>query len=941
MKRHTLWSCAVLCACILTTQSIASASALNDTLPIDPDLRIGKLENGFTYIIRKNEMPKERVELKLAVNAGSILEDVDQLGLAHFCEHMAFNGSEHFEKNELVSYLQSLGIRFGAELNAFTSFDETVYRLTIPTDKPELMDSGLLVMRDWATGLTFSDEEIDKERGVIMEEWRLGRGADQRMRDQYFPVLFGGSHYAERLPIGTKDVIENAPYDTLRRFYKDWYRPDLMALIVVGDIDVAEMEARIKEQFSDLNAPEQPRERLEFFVPAHDETKTCVVTDAEASQTIVQVFYPHEVNSVVEVGDFLDELSRQCFVQMLNQRLREKTQEADPPYVFAGSSWNNKMLRNTAAYSSFAMVAEDGVERALRTIMTENKRVAEYGFVAEELERQKANILKGFEKAYLERDKNESERLGSEYVAFFLKQVIPTSPEFDLKVVKEHFGSMQLDTINQLAKQLITKQNRVIVVTGPEKVKAFVDDAKLQEILLEVDQQEIAVYEDKLSGSEILPIQPTPGKVVSTEDIPEIDTKHLKLSNGMNVYLKHTMLKNDQVLVKLSSLGGSSLYEDKDDITSRYVPTVVSLCGFGDFSPTDLSKLLAGKTVSLNPNITLYKEEMNGQTRPEDLETFFQLLHLAMTTPRESEDAFKAFQARMSAYVQNMKENPQVYYQDQNQRILSQNHPRGPHFPTLEEIGNVDLQRSLEIYRDRFSDADDFNLTIVGNFDEIVLIPLLEKYVASLPSKPGSETWEDLGIRPAAEQQTHNIYKGQDPKSITVLHFEKPVADNLDQQLILNGFEELLNIKLIEVIREEMSGVYSIRANLSSSRIPYENAYMDISFPSSPENVEPLVARIFEILEDIKSNGASDEDIQKVRETMKRTHETKMQKNGFWLGRIDNCAKWGIDFSLITDLDRFDMISSDSIQEALAKCVDFDQYTQISLYPESMKDSQE
>lgn len=935
MKIKTLFSCVITLALLSSLLSPVQAIELTDQIPIDPQVRIGKLDNGFTYYIRQNKKPEARVEMRLVVNAGSILEDDDQLGLAHFCEHMAFNGSEHFNKNELVSYLQSLGIRFGADLNAYTSFDETVYKLTVPSDKKELIDSGFQVMRDWAQGVSYEEEEIDKERGVIVEEWRLGRGSDQRMRDKYLPIILHRSHYANRLAIGKREIIENAPYEALTRFYKDWYRPDLMSIIIVGDMDPDYAEVKIKEHFSSLAILDERREREDSEVPDHSESLVCITTDEEASQTFVRLFFKHDVEPRETVGEFLQALRYNFFTQMLSQRLQERSQEANPPFIYGGSYWTNHFVRTKAAYIGYALVADDGVEKGLRALLVENKRVADFGFTQTELDRQKANMLKYYEKAYLERDKTESGRITQQYLNHFLKKDIPTSPEYDLEIAKQYLNEFTLQEINALAKKFITAENRVLVVLGPEKVTETTNETRLYAIMTEVDVLELKAYEDTLGGSTLLTEMPAPGKVVSVETIDSIDTKHVVLSNGVNVYLKKTEFKNDEILFLAFSDGGTSLYELKDRFSARFASSVVSLCGYGSFSPTDLGKLLAGKTVRFNTSINQHAETMSGSCRPQDLETFFQLLHLGATQPRDSEDAFSSFVSRMSAFVENQLKNPQVYFKNQYGKIMSQDHPRAELFPTVADIGEIDHQRSLEIFRERFSDADDFTMTIVGNFDESEILDMLGKYVASLPSKPESENWVDLGIRPPDGMSQHSVFKGQDEKSMTLLDYTHTIEYTDERELMLKGLQELLNIRLVEVIREELSGVYDISVSTHLTRVPYERATLNIRFPSAPENVDRLKMRILEILNEVKKNGVSEENIGKIRETMKRSLELRQQKNQFWLNEINDSVRWGKDFTAITDTSPFDTITSESIQKVFNECFVPEEYTQVTLYPEA------
>ncbi|MEM7299220.1 MAG: pitrilysin family protein, partial [Bacteroidota bacterium] len=533
---------------------------LSSPIPSDPSIRIGKLKNGLTYYIKQNAKPEDKVEFRLVVNAGSILENEDQLGLAHFVEHMAFNGSNNFKKNELVNYLQSIGVEFGADLNAYTSFDETVYMLPIPTGDPEVLDKGMKVLEDWASGLEFSEEEIDKERGVVIEEWRLGRGADQRMRDKWFPVMFKDSRYAERLPIGKKEVIENASYETIRQFYKDWYRPNLMAVIAIGDVDLDQMEKEITDRFGKLKNPKKPREREKYDVPSHRETYVAIEQDKEASFTIVRLEYKQDDKDEMKtLGDFRRDLTYDLFNNMLSQRLNELRQSAEPPFVFANTSYGG-MVRTKKSYSSFAMVGEDGIMNGLRALVQENERVKRYGFTASELERAKKRMLNRMEQQMKEQDKTESRRLASQFVSSFLNQNTIMSSEFEYGFAKKQFDGIDVDEINAYAPQWIKESDRVVVITGPENDNTDATKESVLELLKVIEAEEMEAYEDEVAGSELMSSKPSKGSIESDKSLEKVEATELTLSNGMTVVLKKTDFKNDEILMSAYSHGGHSLY---------------------------------------------------------------------------------------------------------------------------------------------------------------------------------------------------------------------------------------------------------------------------------------------------------------------------------------------------------------------------------------------
>ncbi len=929
--------CSLLSLIFIASSIFSFGSNLNEPLPIDPKVRIGKLDNGFTYYLRENQKPENRVEMRLAVNVGSIVEDDDQQGLAHFVEHMAFNGSTNFDKNELISYLQSIGVDFGPDLNAYTSFDETVYMLTIPSDKSELVDKGFLVMQDWAQGLTLSDEEIENERGVIIEEWRIGRGAGQRMLDKYLPVLFYNSHYADRLPIGKIEILENFDFDVLRRYYYDWYRPDLMAFIMVGDFDLDQAEEQVVAHFSGLTMPEDPRPRERFGIPDHEETLVVVATDEEAPNTAVQINFKHESSDLATGADYLDAVKLRLFSAMLNQRLSERAQEGNPPFIFSSFRYSSLYSPEKDTFSGYALVSDTDIASGFQAMMEEAERVRRFGFTQSELDRAKLNSLNAYERAYAERDKTESSSYIQEYIDHYLENDPIPGIEFKYEFVKEHLVSVDLESVNALAEQLITAENRVIVVTGPESAQANISEDQLLAIVDEVGEMEIAAYEDALAGSELITEMPEPGEVISTELIDVIKAEKWTLSNGVEVYLKHTNYKNDQVLIQGFSDGGTSLYPDEDFTSAVHAGSIADLSGVGDFTEVELTKLLAGKIANVGTSIRKYGEAVSGSARPQDLETMFQLLYLHFTDPKFNEDAFNSYVSRWSAYLKNRLDDPNAYFQDQYARILQQHHPRGDYFPRVEDFAKIDHKRAHEIYLERFSDADDFTFVIVGNFDVSALKPFIEQYLASLPRSASDESYVDLGIRPPSGYQLNEIFRGEDEKSSTYVNFSTPADYIWEDSLHLQALSRVLDIRYQETLREEMSDVYSVGVSANFGREPYDRATLRIRMPSSPDSVEGLVDSAISIIEEIRQNGPSEENVEKVKEIMRRNFEKSLEENSFWLGGIANYVEYDKDFNKLADISQFDLITAEGIQKVARKYFDTESYIQTTLYPAAMK----
>jgi zinc protease len=928
-----------LSACISFILILSSFSQIADAdkkLPVDEKIRMGKLDNGLKYYIRYNKRPEKRVEMRLAVNAGSILEDEDQRGLAHFVEHMCFNGTKHFEKNELINYLQSVGIKFGPDVNAYTSFDQTIYMLTVPTDSTNILNKGYLVMEDWAHNVLFENDEIDKERGVIIEEWRLGRGPWQRMRDKYLPVLFKDSRYAERLPIGKKEIVENSDYETIKRFYYDWYRPDLMAFIVVGDIDVDETEERIKQHFNNIKPLDNPKPRLLYDVPDHEETLVSVATDKEAPVTVVQLFYKADAEKFETYEDYRRMLIYNIFTGMLNQRLNELKEKPEPPFINAETYYGGLWARTKYAFQASALISENGLENGLKALLEENLRARKHGFTEGELERYKSNMLRYYERAYSERDKTESNTYASEYIRNYLEDEPVPGIEFEYEFAVKHIPGITIEEVNLAAKELIKENNRVIVVNAPEKENIIMpSDNELLALIEEVEQSDITSYTDKLVTTELMGYIPQKGKIIEEKKIEEINVTELKLSNGIRVVLKSTDFKNDEILMSAFSPGGHSLYPDEDHQSAINADGIVEESGISEFSNSDLTKMLAGKTVSVSPRINYYFEGFGGNSSPKDLEAMFKLIYLYFTDPREDTSSFKSFITKQKGLYKNLLSDPVQYYFDQYRRIKNNHHPRAPKLPSEEDFEKINFNRTIDIYKDRFADASDFTFLFVGAFDTDSIKPLIETYLGSLPDIGREEKWKDLNIRPPEGKVEQAVKKGMDPKSFVAVYFDKEVEWNERDAHLLWTIARILNRKYIEILREEMSGIYGINTSAGISKIPYSHAYLQILFPCSPSNIDSLTNTALAEVKKIQQQGVSDEDIKKAKEIQRREIEENLKENRYWLNNLQQCYLYGIPFSRFTDYNKIiDDLSSDELKRVANECIDLDEYVKVVLIPE-------
>lgn len=923
---------------LLASLGAAAQVKLTDPLPIAPEIKIGKLSNGLTYYIRKNSRPEKKVELRLVVKAGSILEDDDQQGLAHFTEHMAFNGSKNFKKNDLVSFLQSIGVEFGADLNAYTSFDETVYILPIPLDKKENLDKGFLVLEDWASTVAFDNAEIDKERGVVLEESRLGKGANDRMNKVIYPKLFEGSKYAERLPIGKEDILKNFKYDVIKRFYKDWYRPDLMAVVVVGDLDPAEAEKMIKTHFEKLKNPAKPRPRTYSTIESRKTSEGLVVTDKEATNHILQILYSNKIaKPEVLVGDYRNQIVKGLFSAMLSQRMQELTQKQNPPYIFGGSNLGG-FVHGYEVYSSFAVVSKAGAEPAISAVIQENERARRFGFTANELERTKKSMLRNIERSYNERDKSESKNYADEYIRNFLEQEPLPGIENEFNYYKQFLDGISLEEVNQLTAKLIpSNENKLVILQGPEKADfAIPTNADLLLIANNAEKIPVTAYEEKVIAASLLEKAPEGGKIIFSKENKELGYHELTLGNGVKVILKPTDFKNDQVVMTATRFGGQSLYPDKDMYNAQYAATVVQQMGVKDISPTDLRKMLAGKTVNASPRISNLNEGMSGQSGSADVEAMLQLTYLYFTQPRKDEALFNSFVTKQQAMYQNLMSNPQAVYQDSMQVIMYNKHPRGPRVPKVEDFNKINLDRALDIYKERFGNATGFTFILVGSFDVAKIKPLIATYLGSLPSSPASaSSFKDLGIRPVKGVVKKEVKKGTEPKSFISMAFtgEAPYTD--EASLKLQALIEVLNIKLIESLREELSGIYGGGMRGSLAKNPYNNYTINVSLPCGPENVDKLIKATMDEIQKIKDNGPAEADLTKVKETWTKQYQEDVKDNNYWLNKLQQSVEMGSNAGdVLTVEKRINALTTKDVKEAANLYFNMKNYLQVVLNPE-------
>jgi zinc protease len=914
---------------------------VTQVMPVDPKVKIGRLSNGMTYYIRHNSLPEKRVELRLVVNAGSILEDDDQLGLAHFVEHMNFNGTKNFPKNELVSYLQSIGVKFGPDLNAYTGFDETVYILPVPTDKPGLVDKGLLILEDWAHNALLDSIEIEKERGVVIEEWRLSRGAGERMMKQTLPVQYKGSKYADRLPIGKKEILEHFSPAALKRFYTDWYRTDLQAIVVVGDIDVNDIEQKIIKTFGDIPASTSPRKREVFGVPDHSETLSVVAKDKETALPSIEILFKKDPQPETLIGDYVRYMNRRLFTGMLNNRFRELTLKANPPFVGAGSIYGNSLARTKDAFQLFANTSDTGMTRSLYALMQENRRVLLHGFTPTELDQQKKQMQSFYDRIFNEREKEESFKYVNEYVNnFLINEPIP-GIEWEYDFVKQYLTTVKLEEINSLAALWITKDNMVVTLNAPDKSDVKIPSAEeVNAVLSAVEVATIEPYKERILATSLMDASKLkPGKIISSKTDEELQTTTLKLSNGATVILKSTNFKNDEIVFRAFSKGGHSLVKDADYYSASNAAAIVSQSGVGNFPAIDLGNMLKGKNTAVSSNISLYSEGLNGITIPKETETLLQLINLYFTSPKKDKEAFESFKTRQKQLYTNLSANPQIYFNAEFQKLMTQNHPRAGGLPKSEDFDKIIFDRSIQIYKERFANAGDFTFLFVGSFDEEKIKPLIEKYIGSLPGNNVKENFKDLGIRPPAGKIDKIITRGTDPKSVVNLVFTSPATYNIADAYALSTLGEVMDIKLVEKLREEKGGVYGVSASGEIKKIPVPSSTFTISFPCAPENVDTLSKAAIDELKKIIKYGVSSEDLEKVKEQQKRKLEVNFKQNQFWLNSLYDAYYLGNNpGDILKKQKQTESLTSKMIQDAAIKYINLNNYIRVILKPDKQQD---
>jgi len=896
---------------LLLCISYSGYAQQSKTLPLDPKTRIGKLDNGLTYYIRKNELPKNRGEFYIAQKVGSILEEESQRGLAHFLEHMCFNGTKNFPGNSLIKYLEKIGVKFGENVNAFTAFDETVYNLSdVPLTRETTLDTALLVLHDWSGFVSLENKYIDKERGVIREEWRTRNTGGLRTMESGIREMLANSQYANRMPIGSIDIVNNFPYQLIKDYYKKWYRPDLQGIIVVGDIDVDKVEAKIKQLFSDIHAPVNPAFRTRFQIPDNTEPIVSIQTDPEVQQTQIGIYCKHNIVPVemrTTVNYYFKGVINYLISSMFNIRLYELSKSPNPPFAGARGGYGNFIVAPTkdAWTVNAATRNNNDFDVSLRAIIRENERMRRFGFTASEFSRAKTDLLRNYETAFNEKDKQKNGVYVKECQENFLSNEPMPGIDYEFNLVNKVLPQLPLEVINKIAQQYVSDSNIVFSFAGPKK--EGINTPTKEQILnawKEVKQENITAYVDKVSDKLLMDKKPVGGKIVKEEAKPFGYTQWT-LSNGVKVLIKQTDFKKDQVMMNSYSPGGTSLVSDADYPSSTVINEVSTLGGVGQFSSVELGRMLTGKVVSVSPSVGTLNEAINGSASPRDFETLMQLTYLFFTQPRMDQDTFNSWLGRKKNQLENASQDPMNSFSDSVVNLMTNKNPRGKRL-NLKMLQKVDYNKVMEIYKDRFADAGDFIFFFTGNVVPDSIKKLVEFYLGGLPSNNRKESFKDLGIYPPKGIVKNSFTKKlQVPKSTVFVAYSGEIPYTLENIILMDYVKSIIDIIYTENIREKEGGSYGVGVSGNINRLPKQRFTFQIKFDTDPAKKDKLVGIVYDEIRNFITEGPSDVNLNKVKVNLMKTHQESLNENVYWTGAIYNQIVNGMDVN--TEYEKFVM----------------------------------
>ena len=866
-----------------------------------------QLDNGLTYYIRHNKLPENRAEFYIAQKVGSILEEPQQRGLAHFLEHMAFNGTKNFPGDDkglgVIPWCETVGIKFGTNLNAYTSIDETVYNISnAPIDRTGVLDSCLLILHDWSNYILLKDDEIDKERGVIREEWRSRNSGMLRVYTDLLPTIYQGDKYADCMPIGSIDVINNFPYKDIRDYYHKWYRPDLQGIVIVGDIDVDTVEAKLKAVFADVQKPVNPAERTYYPVTDNKEPIVAIGTDKEVDDPSIEIYFKQDATPDSEknnVGYLASQYMTSMISSMLNARLSELVQSANPPFTRASSYYSDFFVAKTKeAFALSASSKADGIETALKTLLQETERARRFGFTESEYARARANYLQSLESAYNEREKTKHGSYVREYVQNFLNGEPIPGIEAEYAMMNQLAPNIPLQAMNMVMQQLVPDSNQVVIIAGPAKEGLkYPTKEEVINLLKGMKDLDLQAYVDKVSDEPLMKEAPKGGKIISEKEGDIYGSTKLVLSNGVTVYVKKTDFKADEIRMKGTSLGGKSIFPDKDALNFAVMDNVIAVGGLGNFSQVDLTKVLAGKKVSVNAGLGATTENVFGTCSPKDFETMMQLTYLTFTAPRKDAEAFESFKNRMKAQLESAQANPLSSINDSLQKAMYNNHPRVVMMKP-EMVDQIDYDRILEMYNDRFKDASDFTFYFVGNIDLETAKPLIAEYLGALPAINRKETFKDtkMSIRKGVYKNEY-AKEQQTPTATIVFLYSGKAPYTLKNDILLSFATQVLDMVYTEEVREKEGGTYGVNCFGDLQKYPKEQLLLQIVFQTDPAKKDKLAGIVVDELKKLAAEGPSDVHLQKVKEYMLKKYADNQKENGYWMNNLNDYFYYGMDMT--------------------------------------------
>ncbi len=912
----------LMAALMLFSTTAMVAQEMMPPIPVDPDVRMGKLDNGLTYYIRYNNWPENRAEFYIAQRVGSIQENDDQRGLAHFLEHMAFNGSKHFKGNELLRWCESVGIKFGTDLNAYTSIDQTVYNISnVPTTREGIIDSCMLILYDWADGLTLEQEEIEKERGVIHEEWRLRTSAQMRMLERDLPKLYPGSKYGYRMPIGLMEIIDNFERPFLQAYYEKWYRPDNQGIIIVGDVDVDKIEQKIKTLFGPIKLPEN--RALVTAEPVPDNNEPIIVIDKDKEQRInmVSVMMKHETfpdSLKSSMAYLLADYMKDAAITMLNDRLKEYAEKPESPFLQANVADGVYLLSRTVDAFELDVVPKDGqMEAALTAALTEARRAAEFGFTATEYNRFKANYESNLDKQYSNKDKRYNSQFVNQYVQNFLNSEPIPSIDFTHQTMKQLLPMLPLEGVNMVMKELFSENDTNLVVLNFNNEKdgaVYPTEDGLKKAIATARTAQIEAYVDNVKDEPLMTELPQKGSIVKETKNDLFGYTELTLSNGVTVVLKQTDLKKDQVLLRGEGFGGSALYGEKDYANIKMFGDVVEASGLGNFSHTELEKAMAGKIASASLSMDDNRQYVNGSSTPKDVEAMLQLVYLYFTNIAKDQKSYDNLMQTVEVALKNRLLQPEAVFSDSLIATLTCNNPR---FKSIDvaDLPNVNYDRILEIAKERTANAAAFTFTIIGNYDEAAIRPLIEQYLAALPAKGDVVKSKDVSTDFKGVVVNNFKHKAETPKAIAVMvWYSKNIPYTLENAVKADMVGQILSMEYLKKIREDASAAYTVVAQSGLSRNDFESEAQVLAYcPMKPEKADTAVLILRDEVEAMTKTCDADK-LVKVKEYMLKNHGDQLKQNNYWLGRINTWRKYGLDFH--TDYEK--LVNAQTVESLAA-----------------------